>query len=127
MKTIIITGASIGVGRALAIHFAKENWNVAAIARDKKRLQSLESEYPDNIETHICDISKSNEVRGTFDAIIAEYPSLDVLVNNAGLVAKGNMEEDELSVVDLGIDINLKGAINILYKSMTMFPVNEWK
>ena len=84
MKTIIITGASSGVGRALAIHFAKENWNVAAIARSSERLQSLESEYPDNIETYICDISKSTEVRNTFDAIIAEYPSLDVLVNNAG-------------------------------------------
>ncbi len=111
MKTMIITGASSGVGRALAIHFAKQNWNIAAIARSAEKLQEVKSACPDNIDTYICDISKSTEVRKTFDSIIAKYPAIDVLVNNAGMVTPGNMDEDDISVIDLGIDVNLKGTI----------------
>ncbi len=111
MKTMIITGASSGVGRALAIHFAKQNWNVAAIARSAERLQEVKSVYPGNIDTYICDISKSTEVRKTFDSIIAKFPTIDILVNNAGMVTGGNMEEDDLSIIDLGIDVNLKGTM----------------
>jgi len=111
VKTIVITGASSGVGRALAIHFAKQDWNVAAIARNADKLQEVKSECSDNIHTYICDISKSGEVRNAFDEILAAYPTLDVLVNNAGLVTPGNMDEDDLSVIDLGIDINLKGTM----------------
>ncbi len=111
MKTMIITGASSGVGRALAIHFAGQDWNIAAIGRSAERLQDVKYEYPNKIDTYICDISKSSEVRKTFDTIISKFPVVDVLINNAGIVTGGNMDNDELSVIDLGIDVNLKGTM----------------
>ncbi len=111
MKKMIITGASSGVGRALAVHFAKQNWRVAAIGRSEERLNDVQSEYPDNIDTFVCDISNPSEVRKTFDAIISAFKQIDVLVNNAGLVTPGNMDDDELDVIDKGIDINLKGTM----------------
>jgi NAD(P)-dependent dehydrogenase (short-subunit alcohol dehydrogenase family) len=111
MKTMIVTGASSGVGRGLAIHFAGQGWHVAAVARNAERLAEVQAACPENIATYVCDISQSAEVRSTFDAILAACPAPDVLVNNAGLVTKGSMEDDDLSVIDQGIDINLKGTM----------------
>ncbi len=120
MKTMIITGASSGVGRGLAIHFAKQNWKVAAIARSAEKLAEVKSECPDNITTFICDISKSCEVRKTFDAIITDFKQIDVLVNNAGMNAGGNMDDNKLNIIDLGIDVNIKGT---MYCSGAVVPI----
>ncbi len=111
MKTMIITGASSGVGRALAEHFAKQDWSICAIARTAEKLKELEANYPGLIAPYVCDISKADNVRQTFNTILEKHPAPDVLVNNAGGVTKGFMEEDELDIIDQGIDVNLKGTM----------------
>ena len=111
MRTMIITGASSGVGRALAEHFAKQDWSICAIARTAEKLKELEANYLGIISPYICDISKADNVRQTFNTILEKHPAPDVLVNNAGVVTKGFMEEDELDIIDKGLDVNLKGTI----------------
>ena len=111
MRTMIITGASSGVGRALTEHFAKQHWSICAIARTAKKLKELEADYLGLVSPYICDISKPDNVRQTFSTILKKHPAPDVLVNGAGVVTKGFMEEDELDIIDMGIDVNLKGTI----------------
>jgi len=111
MESMIVTGASSGVGRGLAEHFAAQGWHLYAVARNEQRLVELEARFPERITTHVCDISRADQVRRTFDAILEACPAPDVLVNNAGLVTKAYMEDDALDAIDAGIDINLKGTM----------------
>ncbi len=99
------------MGRGIALYYAEAGWNVCAVARNQERLEELACRFPDKILTFSCDVSKADQVRSTFDAILEKFPDPDVLVDNAGKVIGGIMETSPLDVIDEGIDINLKGTM----------------
>jgi len=77
----LITGASSGIGKALAVEFSKKNYTVIGTGRDKLKLEALEKS---GIYTKQLDITKYEKTEETIKNIIAEFGSIDVLVNNAG-------------------------------------------
>lgn len=114
-KTAVITGASRGIGKAIAIRFAKEGANLAISATNDKLLSEVKTEleaFGGNVERKICDVSNYDSVANLIKLAVDTFGGIDILVNNAG-IARDKLimalkEEDWDDV----ININLKGTFN---------------
>ena len=117
-KTIMITGASDGLGREISLRLAKENTNLVLVGRDEKRLESaaFESEKlgAKKVMTYICDICDNKSLEEVISNIITDFENIDVLINDAGIWQK-LMKAEEISkeVIDEVIGTNLIALINI--------------
>ena len=110
MKTIIITGAGRGIGRATALAFLDAGWAVGLIGRDVPALDETAKGYEGALVLG-CDVSEEQAVDRAFGAACDRWGHLDVLFNNAGIMLKGALI-DEIAVQDWRdlIDINLTGS-----------------
>ena len=110
MKTIIITGAGRGIGRATALAFLDAGWTVGLIGRDVPALEETAKGYEGALVLG-CDVSEEQAVDRAFGAACDRWGHLDVLFNNAGIMLKGALI-DEIAVQDWRdlIDINLTGS-----------------
>lgn len=117
-KTIVITGASDGIGKCIALRVAKENTRLALIARNTDKLEKVAAQAKqlgaESVKTYACDISDTDSLTNTCQAIGVDFETIDVLINNAGIWQK-QMPVDELSadVIDEVIHINLSALIHI--------------
>lgn len=87
-KTVIVTGASVGIGKATAIEFARNGANVCIVDVNAEGLDTLAEEIKSigaNVSSYICDVSDEQRVHEITQEIINQYGKIDVLVNNAGL------------------------------------------
>ena len=84
MKKIWITGASSGIGKALAVKFAKEGWQVAASARRENLLQELNKDNP-NIFSFPLDVTDGHLCKKIFNNIVEKFQAIDVCVFCTGL------------------------------------------
>lgn len=88
-KSIVVTGASSGMGKAIVELFVKEGANVVAVARRKERLEELAAglkDAPGKVTVYVGDVSKREDCEGMIDLAVKELGRLDVLVNNAGVM-----------------------------------------
>ncbi|MDP5368278.1 MAG: SDR family oxidoreductase, partial [Paracoccaceae bacterium] len=110
MKTIIITGAGRGIGRATALAFLDAGWAVGLIGRDVPALEETAKGYEGALVLG-CDVSEEQAVDRAFGAACDRWGHLDALFNNAGIMLKGALI-DEIAVQDWRdlIDINLTGS-----------------
>jgi short-subunit dehydrogenase len=116
--TILITGASQGIGKATALLFARKGYDLVLTARQADRLeavaqevQSLGREVPLIIP---CDVTDASQVQMLMEKALEHYGNIDVLVNNAGIYASGPIEEFSLSDWHKIIDTNLWGYIHTI-------------
>lgn len=111
-KVVVITGASSGIGKALAFEALKRGGKVAVCARSMDKLQSLFADVdPSLVLMAKVDVSKEDECRFFIDAVKDKWGKIDVLVNNAGISMRALFEEVELSVLKELMDINFWGAV----------------
>jgi short-subunit dehydrogenase len=102
VKTILITGASSGIGRALAVRAARAGYGVYAVGRNVNALAALAAQIAEegaNIATDACDISQPANAPGLIGRAVGAFGRIDVLVNNAGAAAVGpvaTQTDDEL-------------------------------
>ncbi|MBC7926663.1 MAG: glucose 1-dehydrogenase [Bryobacteraceae bacterium] len=129
-KYAIITGATTGIGKAIAIRFAQEGANVAVNCRsvDKDAEAALAevqaASSADSGTRHILvqgDVSKENEVQAMFRNAIADFGSLDILVNNAGIQKPAASEEVEMEDFDRVLNVNLRGAFLCAREALSHF------
>jgi 3-oxoacyl-[acyl-carrier protein] reductase len=85
-RWVLITGASKGIGKATAREFAKNGANLLLVARDKQALQALHNELQTSSYIFICDISTEVEIKQLFVKISKITKTIDVLINNAGIL-----------------------------------------
>lgn len=88
-KSIVVTGASSGMGKAIVELFVKEGANVVAVARRKERLEALAeslADAPGKILAFSGDVSKREVDEAMIDLAVKEFGRLEVLVNNAGVM-----------------------------------------
>ncbi len=85
-KNVIVTGASSGIGQAIAVAFAEEGAHVVAVGRDAARLQETQSQAPGGaIEPLVLDVRDPAAVRGAVEQVLEERPRIHALVNCAGI------------------------------------------
>jgi NAD(P)-dependent dehydrogenase (short-subunit alcohol dehydrogenase family) len=88
-KSVVVTGASSGMGKAIVELFANEGASVVAVARRKERLEELAEslkEAPGKVVICAGDVSKAGDIEAAIDTAVKEFGKLDVLVNNAGVM-----------------------------------------
>lgn len=111
----MITGAGSGLGKALAIEFAKLQWKVAIAEINDARAQEtrdlIKSLGVDAIAIH-CDVRSPEDLEKAIERVKNDWGGLDVMINNAGVAAAGFMEKISLNDWDWILDINLKGVIH---------------
>jgi NADP-dependent 3-hydroxy acid dehydrogenase YdfG len=123
-KTVLITGASSGIGRATALAFAREGCRLALCARRFERLEELREPLvaagASAVLLFPLDVQKGAEVEAAIGGLAAEWSEIDVLVNNAGL-SRGltKVYEDDPQNWEEMIDTNIKG---LLYVTQAVVP-----
>ena len=120
----LITGASSGFGRAIAVKFAEHGWDVIITGRRKEKLEELEHIILDTYETKVyslCfDVRDRKQVKIELDALPHFWKEIDVLVNNAGLASgMSAIYDGDIDDWEKMIDTNVKG---LLYVSRTILP-----
>lgn len=117
-KTAIITGASKGIGREIAIRYAEEGANVAfTYLSSVEKGQEVEKELQAmgvQAKGYRSDASKYDQAQKLIDDVLADFGQLDILVNNAGITRDGllmRMSEDQWDTV---LEINLKSVFNVV-------------
>jgi len=109
-KTVVVTGASRGIGREIALAFAKEGAKVACVATTEAGAQATVDVIGGSAKAYACDVSDSASVEALFDAIVKDLGTPAVLVNNAGITRDTlilRMKEEDWDRV---VSVNLKGA-----------------
>lgn len=110
-KTILITGSSSGIGRATAIYFAEQGWNVIATMRTPEKETELNT--LENVWVAPLDVLSPESIQQTVEAGIARFGSIDVLLNNAGYGAYGPLEVFDREDVIRQFNTNVIGLIDV--------------
>lgn len=125
MKTVLITGATSGIGKATAIALAQKNYKLILCGRNQSVLEELKRTLA--TPTHICcfDVRDKHEVFAQINNLPEEFRNIDILINNAGN-AHGLATFDQADLEDLEamIDINVKGLIYVTKAVLPLMPQN---
>lgn len=128
-KSVVVTGASSGMGRKIALDFAKEGATVIAVARRKERLEELQNEAADlagRILPYPGDVSSQEVNDGMIDFAVSECGKLDVLVNNAGIMDEffpiGDLTNELWEKV---MNVNLNGPMFAMRKAVQVMCGQE--
>jgi 3-oxoacyl-[acyl-carrier protein] reductase len=113
-KTALITGSSYGIGKSIALLFAREGARIAVnYSKSEKKAIEVLSEI-EAIGSHAiavgADVSKSSEVKKLVNSAVEEFGTVDILVNNAGIIAFGELEEIDDDSLEEVLAVNYKGA-----------------
>jgi NAD(P)-dependent dehydrogenase (short-subunit alcohol dehydrogenase family) len=110
-KVVIVTGATSGIGRATALLFAENGSQVVAVGRNETELNSLRDEVHaknGKIQVVLCDIRETTQVERIIIKIAETFGKIDVLVNSAGIISNGTIENTTLDDWDKMMNINLR-------------------
>ena len=111
-KVVVITGASSGIGRALAQEFASKGAKLALGARRTELLEELQLEHPETeILIQKTDVSLENDCRLLIEETIKRFGQIDVLINNAGISMRALFEDVDLKVIRQLMDVNFFGTV----------------
>jgi len=128
-KKALITGASRGIGRAIAIEFAKQGADVAIVyagneaAAEETKAECLK--YEVNAVTYKCDVADFEATKETVTQVKKEFGTIDILVNNAGVTRDGLVAMMKEADFDTVIDTNLKGTFNMIKHCTPIFIRNK--
>ncbi|HVX79445.1 MAG TPA: SDR family NAD(P)-dependent oxidoreductase [Bradyrhizobium sp.] len=114
-STAAITGAANGIGRSLAIELAARGCNLALADRDGAALQAVAAEiagrHSRKITTHVFDIGDAKAIEEFASAATSAHPTLNILINNAGVALMGTFAEIDLAQMEWLININFWGVV----------------
>ncbi len=115
-QNVLVTGGTAGIGKAIAIHFAKNGAHVAIFGTNEERGQKVVQEIKEKTSSKVLfiavDVSNTSKVKEAVDQVVEEFGSLDILINNAGITRDGlllRMSEDDWDRV---LEVNLKSVYN---------------
>jgi|ERR1044072_5875609 NAD(P)-dependent dehydrogenase (short-subunit alcohol dehydrogenase family) len=112
-KSVMVTGATSGIGRAVAQRFSEAGAHVAAIGRNQNALDELKDEI-DRLLPIKADVTNPEEMQRAVAQAIYAFGHLDVLVNAAGHISSGTIETTSLAAWDAMMNVNLRAAFNLM-------------
>lgn len=116
-KVVIVTGASSGIGRATSLLFAKNGARVVAVGRNEKELSSLRDEansLDGKIKFQLADICETTQVERIVNDTFENFGQIDVLINAAGIILNGSIENTALADWDKMMNINLRSLFYLM-------------
>ena len=113
MKNIWITGASTGIGKALALKFANEGWQVAASARRENLLNEI-SELNENISSFPLDVTNKDDCKETFELIKNKYQNIDICFFSTGTWDPKKEKEIDVDQMKKVMEVNFFGTLNCI-------------
>ncbi len=122
-KTIIITGASSGIGKATAIHFQKQGWHVIATMRTPEKETELNT--LDNVQLERLDVLDLESIQTAIQNGIEKYGKIDALVNNAGYGAYGPLETFPRENIIRQFNTNVIGLMDVTKAIIPHFRANK--
>jgi NAD(P)-dependent dehydrogenase (short-subunit alcohol dehydrogenase family) len=122
-KTILITGASSGIGKVTGRYFQERGWNVVATMRNPKKEQDL-TVLPNVLVTRL-DVQDPTSIRSAIEAGIERFGKIDVLLNNAGYGAFGPLEATPMDNIRRQFDVNVIGLLETTRAVLPHFRTNR--
>jgi len=122
-QVVIVTGASSGIGRETALHFAREGARVALAARREQQLQALEKDFQDLGAEALClptDVAERDQVETMVRRVLERFGRVDILVNNAGSGLFALVEETTPEDMQMILQVNFFGAF---YGIQAVLPI----
>jgi len=111
-KVVVITGGSDGIGKALVELYLNKGARVATCARNYEKLYQLQSAHTGKpLFIHASDVSKETDCKGFIDAVIKEFGTIDILINNAGVSMRALVQDVDLDTIRRVMDINFWGTV----------------
>ena len=112
-KSVLVTGASSGIGRAVALKFAASGARVTAIGRDKAALAEL-MKVAGQIVAVAADVTNREQMEAAVDQAAGDDARIDILVNAAGHISSGTIEDTTLNAWDAMLDVNLRAVFCLM-------------
>jgi NAD(P)-dependent dehydrogenase (short-subunit alcohol dehydrogenase family) len=116
-KVVLVTGATSGIGHAVAMRFAGESARVVAVGRSQSALREVKGSIEKaggNPLTIAVDVTKDSQVHQAIDQAVDKFGRLDVLVNAAGHISTGSIEETSLAAWDAMMNVNLRAVFQLM-------------
>jgi short-subunit dehydrogenase len=111
-KVVVITGGSDGIGKALVELYLNKGARVATCARNYEKLYQLQSAHTGKpLFIHASDVSKETDCKGFIDAVIKEFGTIDILINNAGVSMRALVQDVDLDTIRRVMEINFWGTV----------------
>jgi len=118
-KTVLVTGASRGIGQAAAYAFANAGANVALVARSTNEIADIAGQIGEKALAIPCDVSRHSDIASAISATAKTFGGLDVLINNAGVIDPiGHLQDTDPEAWSHTIDVNLKGVMYGMHAAM---------
>lgn len=122
-KTVLITGASSGIGRSAVLEFAKQGWQVAATMRNPEKENELQN--LNDVHLFSLDVTDENSVKSAFVSIIQKFGKLDAVVNNAGYGVDGVFEAMTDEVIEKQYNTNVFGLMRVTREAIKHMRENQ--
>lgn len=125
-KVIVITGASSGIGKALALAALDRGAKVAVCARNVDKLEKSFMQAPsDRVLCFAADVSKEPDCKAFIEAVLVKWGKIDALINNAGISMRALFEDTDLGVIKELMDINFWGTVYCTKYAVTSIRENK--
>lgn len=123
MKTIVITGASSGIGKACAVLFAEKGWQVAATMRTPEKETDLTE--VENVSIYQLDVTDQASIDSAVEQILSDFDTVDVVLNNAGYALAGPFEATSTEQIRRQFDTNVFGLMEVTRAFLPHFRANK--
>ena len=125
-KIALITGGGRGIGRAIALAFAREGARIAVAARTAEQVDQVAAEIGDGAISAICDVSDPKSVTRTFADVQDRLGDVDILVNNAGIAESATLVTTSDDLWDRHLAINLSGTFYCTRAALPAMLEKKW-